>query len=337
MKEIETRKAVGHILCHDITQIIPGEFKGARFRKGHIVREEDIPILLSLGKEHLYVWENDGSILHENDAAEILIEICDGGKMAHTEPKEGKIELSAGCDGIFKVDSEALYKLNALGNICVSSIHSDIPVKRGDKLCGMRVIPLAVKKELMEKARSVSDKPLMSIMPYKRFHAAAVVTGSEVKNGLIEDGFTPVLKKKLAEYGAVLEDVCFPGDDGAAITEAVKKYREKGAELIFCTGGMSVDPDDKTPLAIKNTGAEIVTYGAPVLPGAMILMSYLDSVPVVGLPGCVMYAGRTVFDLILPRIMADDKLTKEDFIRMGEGGFCRGCDVCVFPYCGFGR
>lgn len=337
MKEIKTTEAAGHILCHDITQIIPGKFKGARFKKGHIVREEDIPVLLSLGKEHLFVWENDESMLHENDAAQILCGICRGGGMAASEPSEGKIELRAEYDGLFKVDSKALYSLNSLGNICTATLHGNTPVKKGDKLCGMRVIPLAVKKELMERARSVSKTPILSLMPYLIKRAAVVTTGGEIKNGLIEDKFTPALRRKLAAYGVEVTENYMPGDDSAEITKAIESCVSGGAELILCTGGMSVDPDDRTPLAIKNTGADIITYGAPVLPGAMILMSYLNGVPLIGLPGCVMYAKSTVFDIILPRVLAGDILCKEDFIRMGEGGFCRGCAECHYPVCGFGK
>lgn len=337
MKEIKTTEAVGHILCHDITQIIPGEFKGAKFKKGHIVREEDIPVLLSLGKEHLFVWENDGTMVHENEAAEILCSLLKNSGMSRTPVSEGKIELKAEHDGLFKVDRDKLYRLNSLGNICAATIHSDTPVKKGDKLCGMRVIPLAVKKELMDEVKKISGTPILSILPYKIKKAALAVTGSEVKNGLINDKFTPAVEKKLERYGVEITDVSMTGDDNSFITETINNYVSQGAEMVICTGGMSVDPDDKTPLAIKNTGAEIVTYGAPVLPGAMILVSYIGDVPVIGLPGCVMYAKSTVFDIILPRILAGERLTKEDFIRLGEGGLCRGCDVCSYPICGFGK
>lgn len=337
MKEIETVNAAGHILCHDITQIIPGKFKGARFKKGHIIRDEDIPVLISLGKEHVFVWENDGSIIHENDAARILLGLCRGDGLEHTEPSEGKIEMRAAHDGLLKIDTDGIYSLNRLGNICVSTIHPNTPVKAGDRICGMRVIPLAVKKELMDQARAVTDRPLINIIPYTKKRARIAVTGNEIKKGLIEDRFTQVLERKLAEYGVNIDEVVYTGDDDKYITDTVMSFAKAGADMIFCTGGMSVDPDDKTPLAIRNTGAEIITYGAPVLPGAMILIAYLNGIPVAGLPGCVMYAGRTIFDLILPRIIADDRISSEDIMRLGVGGFCRGCDICTFPNCGFGK
>ncbi len=337
MKLIKTTDAVGCALCHDLTQIIPGKYKGARFKKGHIVKPEDIPVLLSMGKENLYVWEKDENMLHENDAARILCRILKNEYMSESEVSEGKIELSAEREGLFKVNSEKLYELNSLGRICAAVLHGNTPVQKGDKLCGMRVIPLVIEKDFMERAAAAADAPLLSIMPYVRKKAAVIATGSEIKNGLIRDSFTPALEKKLAAYGAEVIYRSTPGDDDRAVTEEIHNAVNSGAELVLCTGGMSVDPDDRTPLAIKNSGARIVTYGAPVLPGAMLLMSYLDGIPVMGLPGCVMYAKRTVFDIILPRVLADDILTAEDFIRMGEGGLCRGCESCVYPVCGFGK
>ncbi len=337
MREIETVNAAGHILCHDITQIIPGKFKGARFKKGHVIREEDIPVLISLGKEHVFVWENDGTLLHENDAARILLRICCGKGLEYTEPSEGKIEMKALCDGLLKVDEEGLYRLNSLGSICAAAVHTDTPVKAGDRVCGVRVIPLAVKKELMERAVTVTGKPLINILPYVKKHARVAVTGNEIKSGIVKDKFTETLGNKLAEYGIGIDEVVYTGDDSKYITDTILGFAEAGTDMIFCTGGMSVDPDDKTPLAIRNTGADIISYGAPVLPGAMVMLAYLDGVPVAGLPGCVMYARRTVFDLLLPRIAADDPVSRKDIVRLGAGGFCRNCEICTFPNCGFGK
>ena len=310
MKLIRTVDAAGQVLCHDITQIIPGEFKGARFRKGHIVQPEDIPVLLSIGKENLYVWEKRPGILHEDEAAALLYKAAAGKNIHGTEPKEGKIELIADCDGLLKINRAALLAVNRTPQMMIATIHGDMPVKKGQKLAGTRIIPLKF---------------------------AVITTGSEVFKGRIEDKFTPILQGKLAEYGCEMtfHKVC--GDDPAGITAAILEAKAAGCELIFTTGGMSVDPDDRTPLAIKNTGADIISYGAPVLPGAMFLVSYLDGVPVCGLPGCVMYAKRTIFDLLLPRLLADDPITAEDIARLGEGGLCLGCAECHWPNCGFGH
>lgn len=339
MKLMRTEDAVGQVLCHDITQIIKGVTKDAVFRKGHVIREEDVPVLLSVGKDHIYIWENNEDMLHENDAAEILRKICQGEHMHPTDVKEGKIELIADCDGLFKINREKLLAVNSLGQMMIATRHGDFAVKKGDKLAGTRIIPLVIEKEKMEQAEKVAgSEPLLRLMPFDRKKVGIITTGNEVFYGRIQDTFTPVIMEKVEEFGAEVMGHELCPDDHTRITKTILKLIEEGATFVICTGGMSVDPDDKTPLAIKNTGAEVVSYGAPVLPGAMFLLSYYQgTIPVVGLPGCVMYAKRTIFDLVLPRLMADDKVTAEDLAALGEGGLCLNCPVCTFPNCGFGK
>ena len=341
MKLIKTEDAVGSVLCHDLTQIIKGVTKDAVFRKGHIVQPEDIPVLLSIGKEHLYVWEADENMLHENDAARILCAICKNANMHESEVKEGKIELSATCEGLFKVDSKRLQLVNSFGQRMIATRHGNTPVKKGDKLAGTRIIPLVIEKEKMYSIQELcGEEPILKLLPYKLKKAAVIATGSEVFTGRIKDTFTPVIEEKLAEYGVEVVFKQVLGDDPEAVTAAIKSaIEEKGAELVCCTGGMSVDPDDRTPLAIKNTGAQIISYGAPVLPGAMFLLAYygVNKVPIMGLPGCVMYSKRTIFDLVLPRVIACDYVTAEELAQLGEGGLCLNCPVCTYPACGFGK
>ena len=339
MKLMNTVDAVGQVLCHDITQIIKDEVKGPVFRKGHIIREEDIPVLLSVGKDTIYIWENDETVLHENDAAEVLRDICQNENMHATEPKEGKIELIADADGLFLVDLERLRAINALGEMMIATRSAGFMVKKGDKLCGTRVVPLVIEKAKMERAKEVAgDTPIMRLVPVKAKKYGVVTTGNEVFYGRIQDTFTPVIEGKLRAFGCEMISHVVLNDDHAKITEAINTMLNEGCEMVFCSGGMSVDPDDKTPLAIKNTGARIVTYGAPVLPGAMFLVSYSqDGRPICGLPGCVMYAKRTIFDLLLARIMADDPITAQEIHALGEGGLCLGCSVCTYPNCGFGK
>ena len=298
-------------------------------------------MLLSIGKEHLYVWEADENMLHENDAARILCDICKNKYMDESEVKEGKIELSAAADGLFKVDSKRLQLVNSFGQMMIATRHGNTPVKKGDKLAGTRIIPLVIEKEKMYSVQELcGEQPLLKLMPYKLKKAAVIATGSEVFTGRIKDTFTPVIEEKLAEYGVEVIYKNVLGDDPEAVTAAIKTaIEEKGAELVCCTGGMSVDPDDRTPLAIKNTGAKIISYGAPVLPGAMFLLAYYGehNVPVMGLPGCVMYSKRTIFDLVLPRVIACDPVTAEELASLGEGGLCLNCKVCTYPACGFGK
>lgn len=343
MKLIKTEDAVGHVLCHDITQIIKGVTKDAVFRKGHIVTEEDIPVLLSVGKENLYVWEKEEGMLHENDAAEILRQICQGEHMHPSDVKEGKIELIADIDGVLKIEREKLRKVNSLDEIMIASRHGDFPVKKGDKLAGTRVIPLVISEEKMQQAKDVTaGGAIFNILPYKKKKAGIVTTGSEVYYHRIKDTFTPVIEEKLAEYDIEIggHEIC--NDDPQMIENAIRSLLADGCDMIVCTGGMSVDPDDRTPYAIRQVTGEIVSYGAPVLPGAMFLLAYYreegkEVIPVLGLPGCVMYSKRTIFDLVLPRLTVGEILTAEDLNTLGEGGLCLNCPECTFPNCGFGK
>ena len=340
MKLIKTEEAVGQILCHDMTQIIPGVTKDAVFRKGHIVTEEDIPVLLSIGKDHLYVWENNENMLHENDAAQILYDLCADSHVHPSPVKEGKIELIADIDGLLKVDREKLLAVNSLGEMMIASRHGDFPVHPGDKIAGTRVIPLIIEKEKMERARAAAaGGPIFRILPFRKKKVGIVTTGNEVFHGRIEDRFTPVIREKVGEYPSEIIGHEVSDDDRDRICGCIRRLLDKGADLVVCTGGMSVDPDDRTPAAIRESGARIVSYGAPVLPGAMFLLSYYGdgNIPVIGVPGCAMYNKRTVLDLVLPHLFADDLLEKKDLDRLGEGGLCLNCKVCTFPNCVFGK
>ena len=340
MKLLKTEDTVGHVLCHDITQIIKDVSKDPVFRKGHVIQPEDVPVLLSVGKDHLYIWENNENMLHEDDAAEILRGICQNEHMHATEPKEGKIELVADIDGLLLVDVERLRKLNSLGEMMIATRSSGFLVKKGDKLCATRVIPLIIEKEKMERAKEAAgSEPLLKLVPLRPKKVGVVTTGNEVFYGRIQDTFTPVIVQKLREFGGceMTEHVTL-GDDHEKITAAILDMLSKGCDMVVCSGGMSVDPDDRTPLAIKNTGANIVSYGSPVLPGAMFLVSYMpDGRPVCGLPGCVMYARRTIFDLLLPYLVTDTPITREHLAALGHGGLCLNCPECHFPECGFGK
>ncbi|MDP4109063.1 MAG: molybdopterin-binding protein [Bacillota bacterium] len=339
MKEVRVEDAVGMVLCHDMTRIVPGEFKGCAFRKGHIIREEDIETLLDMGKKHIFVWDLEEGYVHENDAALRMAQAAAGPGINRSEPKEGKINLTAACRGVLKINVELLYSVNGTDEICFSTIHGNKLVEEGKLLAGTRVIPLVVKEEILRNFEEECKKqgPLIRVMPLKPAKIGIVTTGSEIKSGRIQDKFGPVLRQKAEELGAEAIGQVFSGDDIDAIRDGILGFIDKGADIVEVTGGMSVDPDDRTPGAIRSCGGEVVTYGTPVLPGAMFMLSYVKGVPVVGLPGCVMYSKRTVYDLIMPRLTAGEKLSKRDFIRLAHGGQCMGCEPCVFPDCGFGE
>ena len=338
MKKIKTTEAVGYVLQHDITEIIPGEFKGRAFKKGHIITEEDIPHLLRLGKDHIFVFELGEDKIHENEGAMILGKLGQGENISlGSEIKEGKINFNSSIDGILKVDSEKLFELNMLGEISFATLPNNIPVKKGELVGGARIIPLVIEKEKMDRAKALIKSPILNVRPYKKYKVGIITTGNEVFYGRIEDKFGPVILEKLKPYNSEIIGQALCPDDKEIIKEKAREFLDKGATMIIFTGGMSVDPDDMTPTSIIELGGELISYGAPVLPGSMFLLSYLGDIPMMGLPGCVMFAKKTVFDLVLGRVMTGERLTKADIMRYATGGLCQSCEVCHYPNCTFGK
>lgn len=339
MKIVPVREAVGSILCHDLTQIVPGEFKGPAFRKGHILREEDIPRLLDMGKEHIYVLEMHSGLLHENDAAIRIAHAASGKGIGLSDPKEGKVDLVAREDGLLKVNVQALYEVNEVEETVLVTLHTDQTVKKGKIVGGTRIIPLIIEEEKIERLEDICRRsaPLIEIKPLRPLTVGIVTTGSEVYHGRIEDRFGPVVIGKFERLGCRVLGQHLVSDRVDLIVKAIERLLDDGAEMICVTGGMSVDPDDVTPAGIRAAGGRVVTYGAPVLPGAMFMLAYIGQVPVLGLPGCVMYHETSIFDLILPRILAGEELDRRDFIGLAHGGLCALCAECRYPNCSFGK
>lgn len=335
MKAVRTQDAVGLPLAHDLTQIIPGQYKGARFKKGHIIAAEDIPVLLCMGKEHLYVLELGADDVHEDEAGRRIAEAAAGANV-HLKPKgEGKVELLASCRGVLRVDTEGLMQLMDDDEVMFSTIHGNQPVEAGQLLAGTRVIPLYVSEQTVRRAEVVQD--IVRVDPMRHAHVGIVTTGSEIYHGRIEDKFGEILRRKFDALGCTVTGQVFADDDARMIAECIHNLIKSGADFIAVTGGMSVDPDDRTPAGVRQAGTEIVTYGAPVLPGAMFLLGYLGDTPVVGLPGCVMYHGTSVFELIVPRLLAGERMSRAEIKKLGHGGLCRSCPQCTYPNCGFGK
>ena len=341
MKTIHVHEAVGSVLCHDITRIVPGESKGPVFSKGHVVRPEDIKVLLEVGKEHLYVFEPLPGMVHENDAAARIVAATAGSNLTAGNPKEGRINLSAACDGLLKIDVPTLAKINGLGEITVATLHSLQFVTKGRPVAGMRVVPLMIEEEKLRSMEEMVSHPVVEVLPLAHAKVGVVTTGSEVYYGRIQDAFGPVLRKKFARLGSSVMGQTLTSDEVDMTAAAIVDFLHQGADMIVVTGGMSVDPDDRTPTAIRASGAEIVSYGAPVYPGAMFLLAHATGprgrVPVLGLPGCVMYHKASIFDLVVPRLLAGLKVTAEDVAGMGHGGFCASCPECTYPICPFGK
>jgi hypothetical protein len=337
-RRLDTQKSVGRVICHDITKIEKGSFKGALFKKGHIIREEDVEALLDIGKNNIYVLELNAGELHEDEAGQRIAAALCGPGLELNGPSEGRVDLLAMHRGLLKVDAARLHKINAVNHVIVSTLHTNTPVEKGAKAAGAKVIPLAVSKKTVERVESIcTGAPPVSVVPYRPMKMGVVVTGREVADGRIRDGFVPVLAEKAAFYELEPPQTLFVVDKKEAIAAAIREMQRLGCTLVIVTGGMSVDPDDVTPAAIKKTGAKVVKYGAPVLPGAMFMLAYLGDVPVIGLPACAMYFKTTILDLFLPRLMAGEVIRARDISVLGHGGFCRRCDSCVFPNCSFGK
>ena len=340
-KTIPVDDAVGMVLPHDMTEIIPDIRKGPAFKKGHLIRAEDVERLKSMGKNRIYVLELSENEMHEDQAALAMAAAFTGSGIAYRpEPSEGKITLTAARDGLFVVKKEALQSVNMFGEVMMATLHTDTPVKKGDAVAGVRAIPLVVEKAVVDRAVSIADEAggLIEVLPWKVKKAAIVVTGREVYEGRIKDAFAPVITKKLSGYNI---EVCYSKiapDEVATIRGHILEGIAMGAQLVICTGGMSVDPDDVTRTAIASAGAKDVVYGSPVLPGAMFLAGYIDNqIPVLGIPACGMYHKTTIFDIVLPQVLAGIKIDREKIASLGHGGLCLNCKKCQYPVCPFGK
>jgi|AntRauTorckE6833_2_1112554.scaffolds.fasta_scaffold00244_11 molybdenum cofactor synthesis domain-containing protein len=338
IKKISVDKAVGHVIAHDMTQIIPGEYKGARFKKGHIIKKEDITVLKDMGKENIYVLNLDKETLHEDQAAYKMAEVLKSEYIKLDDPHEGKISLISKTDGILMINKDLLFKANSESDILITTGHTNAPVKKGEVIAGVRINPLTIEVKKINKVLSIlNEGKLFKINPYKNLKVGIAITGNEVYSGRIEDKFLPTLKNKLKKWGGKLLDHKYVPDDPEKITESLLELKKEGADILLTGGGMSVDPDDVTPLGIRNTGANIIKYGVPVLPGNKLMVAYLDQVPILGLPACVIFERTTVFDIVYPRILSGEKITKDKLVKLSYGGLCHDCPVCQYPHCSFGK
>lgn len=342
MKKMRTEDSVGRILCHDITEMRDG-FKGASFKRGHVIEEKDISKLLDLGKKHIFIWEENAGEIHEEDAAIRLRTMAPVEGAHYTDPSEGKVLLIADQDGMFRVNKELLQKVNSIGDITIATLPDHYPAKAGARLASMRIVPLVTKEQQIIDAEELckkelcKGKKLLDLRSYQQKKAGVIITGSEIYNGRIKDKFEPVVRGKLKNYPCEILGVSICDDDLKMMCGAAKTFLDQGADLLIFSGGMSVDPDDLTPTAIRTLGADIVTHGVPSQPGNMTLIAYLGEVAILGVPGAAISLPTTIFDVVLPQIFAGDKFTKKELIGLGEGGLCQLCSVCHFPNCTFGR
>ena len=339
MKSIRVKDAAGMVLCHDVTEIVPGKFKGPRFRKGHVIKNSDIEKLLDIGKRSIYVFELTKDQVHENEAARRIAKAATGPGLFLSEPTEGKVTLSANAKGLLKVDASALFKINQIQDIMFATLHGNQQVTANQAVGGTRIIPLVTEEARIQRVETLCKDhfPLLQVKSFRPHQVGLIVTGSEVFEGRIEDGFGPVVENKFKHLGSHVMGSEKVSDDADMTVKAIHDFIHKGADMIALTGGMSVDPDDQTPASIRAAGGKVIAYGAPVLPGAMFMLAYIQDIPVIGLPGCVMYHQTSIFDLVVPRLLAGESITRDDIIALGHGGFCSNCETCRYPICPFGK
>lgn len=373
VKTLRAADAVGTILAHDITEIRPGEFKGRAFKKGHVIKEEDVCHLQRLGKDNLFVLSMADDEMHEDDAAYALAKALIGpGVKIKGEPKEGKISLIAERDGLLKINKDALLAFNMLGEVMCSTLHNNTVVEEGQTVAGTRAIPLVVNKVTVDEAVKIGEGArqngsaadvgatlaapymlqggILEVKEIRKPKAGIVITGNEVYYGRIQDAFAPVITDKIKTAGGEIAGIYYAPDEEAFIEARLRELINIGADLLITTGGMSVDPDDVTRFAIRNLGATDITYGSAVLPGAMFLVAYVENgvrgqgagirespIPILGIPACGMYAKTTIFDLVLPRVLAGEKIGRKELAELGHGGLCMKCKECRYPVCPFGR
>ena len=337
MKKVRVEDAVGMTLCHDLTEMRDG-FKGAAFKRGHVITEADIPHMLDIGKRTVFVWEEAAGEIHEEDAALRMAAMAPVSGAHYTGPSEGKVLLIADTEGMFRVDTELLKEINSIGDITISTLPDHYPVKPGMRLASMRIVPLVTKEEQIIRAEALcTGRRLLNLLPYRPLKTGIIITGSEIYHGRIQDKFEAVARAKLSRYpGAVLGAVICD-DDLDMLVDAAQRFLAQGADFLIFSGGMSVDPDDLTPSAIRKLGCDVVSHGVPSQPGNMTLIAYLNDVPVMGVPGAAISLPTTIFDVMLPQVFAGEKFTKQDLIRLGNGGLCQLCPACHFPNCTFGR
>lgn len=339
LKKVKLDKAIGLTIGHDMTKVIPGKFKGPMFRRGHVITKDDLPELRLMGKEHIYVIEEEEGLIHEEEAALRIAKTVSGSDMKLTSPKEGRVNIVCTQHGLLKVNKALLKEINSIGDIVLATLHENTVCQPETIIAATKINPLHIAEAKLERLEEICQKQgkVVEVIPFKEKKVGVIVTGNEIFNGLIEDKFGEILQKKVEALGSVVNHQTVVPDDEELIGQAVNDMAARGSDIIITAGGLSVDPDDVTLEGVEKSGARIVSYGAPVMPGAMLLYAELGDVPVLGAPGAVIFNPTTVIDLVLPRILVGERITREDIIEMGHGGLCLNCDGCTFPVCPFGK
>ena len=339
LKKVKLDEAIGMVLAHDVTKVIPGRFKGPGFRRGHVIREEDIPELLKIGKEHVYVMELGAGEVHEEEAALRIAQAIAGSGIEFSQAGEARVNLKAKIPGLLKIAVSLLKEINSLGEITIATLHNNTVCQAGTTVTGIKVTPLIINENSLREVEKIcqSKGKVIEVIPIKQKRIGIVITGNEVFEGRIEDKFGKVMRRKVKALGSVIGHEVIVPDNIDMIAQALMELKAKGSEVIVACGGLSVDPDDVTVAGVRRAGAEIISYGAPVMPGAMFLYAMWGDIPIVGAQAAVIYHSITIFDLILPRVLAEEKICRQDIVELGHGGLCLNCEKCSFPVCPFGK
>ena len=336
-QKIRVEQAVGMTLGHDMTRVVPGKCKEVAFRRGHVIKGDDIPEFLKIGKEHIYVIEDTGTDVHEEDAARRLAAAFTGPEFSQSGVKEGRIDLISTISGLFKVNVPLLNEINSIDGIALSTRHNNTVCQPGTLLAGTKIVPLYIAEGELVRVEDLCRRKgkVLEILPFILKKVGVVVTGSEVYKGLIEDKFTDAIRAKVEALGAHIIHSAIVPDDEKMIADAVLDMKARGAEMIFACGGFSVDPDDVTVEGVEQSGARIISYGVPVMPGTMCLVGGLDGIPILGAPACAIWNKATFVEALLPRMLAGENITRADTVALGHGGLCLGCKPCNYPICPF--
>ena len=335
VREVSLEEAVGLPLSHDLTQVWPEtKFKGPRFSRGHVVTREDFAILRDMGREHLSVLDLDPSEVHEDDAALALALSLAGSGVEIRGPREGKCSLLATHRGLLRFDPDTIHALNEDLLWSVVTLPPRMAVEAGQEVAACRIMPLAMDKDRVDRACDRS-RPL-EVLPFRPLGVGLVTTGRELAEGRIPDAFMPKLEKKLYRYGGHVVAQRYATDDPDRIVGAIEELIALGATMVLCTGGMSVDADDRTPGALRRAGDRVCFQGVPMMPGNMLMLALRGDIPLVGAPACVAYDERTSLDPLMDLLAAGIYPTAEEVRRWGVGGLCLRCPSCAWPRCSFG-
>jgi len=324
IRTVRVEDAIGLKLLHDYTCIQHG-FKGAIKRRGEIVTFSDVDILKNCGHYYVYVYDETWSrpgFLHEVEAVEKFAHIVAGENIRIELGEEGKALLIAEKSGLLLVNGTVLKEINSTGVFVLVTRKTGSYIRRGDLIGIVDLIPLDVSVEFFEvfERKLVEYRPIIRVIEHKHPKIGVVVTGTEIVEGMRRDLAGPIVLKKISEYECIPGRIEYARDDLEEISGKILALLLEH-DAVIVTGGMSVDPTDKTPSAIASIADEVVIYGIPIKPTTMSMVAYKGGKAIVGVSsGIIHYPEENILDVVLPWIASGVKIPREFLISLGEGG-----------------